>query len=130
MLERLGRLSATRPWRTLATLLAFIVLAGVIGGPVAGRLDADGGVPATDSESARASAQLAQASGVGDAAGVVLLVRGGDPQAVADELARVPGIARATPGASSAGQTIVTGALKADADEGDVATAALSAFEG
>ena len=38
MLERLGSASAARPRRTLLLLLAFVVLAGVVGGPVAGKL--------------------------------------------------------------------------------------------
>src|SRR5262245_50676497 len=110
MLERLGRLSASSPRRTLLILFAFVILAGVIGGPVAGRLDAGGGFTATDSESARADARLERATGEGASPGVVMIVRGGDPAAVARELARVPGIARAVPGARSGDETVVTGA--------------------
>src|SRR4051794_41840086 len=79
MLERLGRLSASRPRRTLLILFAFVVFAGLIGGPVAGRLSAGGGFTAKDSESARADAQLERATGEGTAAGGAPLVRGGGP---------------------------------------------------
>src|SRR3954447_13340151 len=115
MLERLGRLSASSPRRTLLLLLAFVLFAGVVGGPVAGRLDADGGFTPANSESSRAAAQLDDAG-----APPVLLVRG-DPAAAARELERVPGIAHATTGPTARAQTLVTGTLRAGADDGDVA---------
>ena len=103
MLERLEQLSAVRPWRTLGILLAFIVVAGVIGGPVAGRLSAgDGFVPAS-SESSRADAQLERATGEAPSPGIVLLVdgRATPAQSAAQRLAAVPGVAHADPGPSS-----------------------------
>ena len=63
MLERLGQLSAVRPWRTLGILLAFIVIAAVIGGPVAGRLSAGDGFVPSSSESSRADSRLEFATG-------------------------------------------------------------------
>jgi RND superfamily putative drug exporter len=104
-------------------LLAFVVFAGVVGGPVAGRLNANGGFTPADSESARTQVDEVGAS-------VVLLVRDGDPAAAARELQRVPGIAKATVGPTARDQTLVTGTLRPGADGGDVADAALAAFDG
>jgi uncharacterized membrane protein YdfJ with MMPL/SSD domain len=138
MLARLGSLSAARPRRTLLILLAFVVLAGVIGGPVAGALDAGDGFRTTSSESSRADRQLERATGEDTAPGIVLLVRGpaaGLEQhagAVADRLAAVPGVAAAVPaGVSEDGDVaVVTGSIRADAEDEDVADAALTAFDG
>jgi uncharacterized membrane protein YdfJ with MMPL/SSD domain len=136
MLKRLGDLSAARPRRTLIVLLAFVVLAGVVGGQVAGRLES-GGFTTESSESARADAQLERASGEEAAPGIVLLVRGSGAaleqraRTAADELAGVPGVARATPAGDSGdgGSALVTGSIRAGADDEDVADAALTAFE-
>jgi len=124
MLGRLGQLSASRPRRTLLYLLAFVVLAGVIGGPVAGRLTSSGGFAPKDAEAERAAAQLERATGEGIAPGVVLLVQDRDRAAVARELERVPGIAHADPGGSG----IVLGTLRAGTDHDAVADATLAAF--
>ena len=137
MLERLGSLSAARPRRTLILLLAFVALAGVVGGPIVGQLESGGGFTAQSSESSRAAEQLERATGRQTSAGVVLLVGGSTgsleqrARAAAGELARVPGVADATPaGLSRNGDSaLVTGTIRADADEEDVATAALTAFE-
>ncbi|HYZ29389.1 MAG TPA: MMPL family transporter [Thermoleophilaceae bacterium] len=136
MLERLGNLSAVRPRRTLIVLLAFVVLAGVVGGPVAGRLQSGGGFTAGSSESSRADRQFERATGEHATPGIVLLVRGHDAQqragVAARELARVPGVARATPaGVTKDGAgALVSGSIRASASEDDVANAALSAFKG
>jgi uncharacterized membrane protein YdfJ with MMPL/SSD domain len=132
MLARLGSLSAARPRRTLTILFAFVVLAGVVGGPVAGQLEAAGGFTTAASESSRADEQLARATGQDVAPGIVLLVspeeRG---QAAAEQLAGVPGVAAASPaGVSENGDSaLVTGSIAAHADEETVAEAALAAFE-
>jgi uncharacterized membrane protein YdfJ with MMPL/SSD domain len=132
MLERLGSLSAARPRRTLIILFAFVVLAGVVGGPVAGQPEAAGGFTTAASESSRADEQLARATGQDVAPGIVLLVspeeRG---QAAAEQLAGVPGVAAASPaGVSENGDSaLVTGSIAAHADEETVAEAALAAFE-
>jgi len=133
MLERLGSLSAARPRRTLVILFAFVVLAGVVGGPVAGQLEAGGGFTTAASESSRADDQLERATGHDAAPGVVLLVDGPErAQAAADELAAVPGIAEASPagGSRDGGSAVVTGSIDVDADEEEVAEAALAAFDG
>ena len=138
MLERLGSLSAARPRRTLIVLLAFVVLAGVVGGPVAGRLESGGGFTPRSSESSRADQQLERATGQDASPGIVLLVRGPRPdlqqraRAAADKLARVPGVAGARPAAvaKDGAGALVTGSIRARANEDDVADATLTAFKG
>jgi uncharacterized membrane protein YdfJ with MMPL/SSD domain len=136
MLERLGNLSAARPRRTLAVLFAFVVLAGVVGGPVAGQLESGGGFTTDASESSRADDQLARATGRDAAPGVLLLVDGPAverrAQAAADELSAIPGVAEAAPaGVSEDGRSaVVTGSIETGADEEDVAEATLEAFDG
>ncbi|MDA0168899.1 MMPL family transporter [Solirubrobacter taibaiensis] len=134
MLQRLGQLSAKRPWRSLLVLLVFVVLAGVIGGPVAGRLDGGDGFTPADAESSLATAQLERATREETSPGVILLVRGDDAaaQAAATELAAVPGVARAEPGPTSENgdSRLVMGTLRAGVDDELVATDALTAFEG
>ena len=136
MLERLGNLSAARPRRTLVILLAFVVLAGVIGGPVAGQLESDGGFTPGSSESSRADAQFERATGVEPAPGITLLVGGPGAgleqraDAAAAELAEVPGVASATTVAVEDAGAVVNGSIRASANEEDVADAALTAFEG
>ena len=134
MLQRLGQLSATRPWRSLLVLLVFVVLAGVIGGPVAGRLDGGDGFTPADAESSEATTQLERATGEETSPGVILLVRGDDAttRAAATELAAVPGVARAEPGPTSENgdSHLVMGTLRAGVDEELVATDAIAAFAG
>jgi uncharacterized membrane protein YdfJ with MMPL/SSD domain len=137
MLERLGNLSAARPRRTLLIVLAFVVLAGVVGGPVAGKLESGGGFRADSSESSRADQQLQRATGTYGAPGIVLLVHGEgagleqQARAAADELAGIRGVARATPaGVAEDGRSaLVAGTIRAGADEDEVADAALTAFD-
>ena len=136
MLERLGSLSAARPRRTLMILLAFVVLAGVVGGPVAGRLESGGGFTTESSESSRADQQLQRATGEGTSPGIVLLVGGSAAgleqraATTARELARLPDVAGATPaGVSEDGRSaLVTASIRASADEEEVADAALTTF--
>jgi uncharacterized membrane protein YdfJ with MMPL/SSD domain len=138
MLERLGNISSARPLRTLVLVLAFVVLAGVVGGPIADRLESGDGFTSTSSESSRADEQLERATGEGTAPGIVLLVEGPagsveqQARAAADELADVPGVAAAAPAAVAdhAGGVLVNGSIRAGADEEEVADATLTAFEG
>ncbi|MDA0139370.1 MMPL family transporter [Solirubrobacter deserti] len=134
MLQRLGQISASRPWRTLLVLLVFIVLAGVIGGPVAGRMNGGDGFTPPDAESSQATAQLERATGEETSPGVILLVRGDDAaaQAAAGGLAAVPGVARAEPGPPSTDgdSRLVMGTLRAGVDDEEVAADAVAAFEG
>ena len=138
MLERLGSLSAARPRRTLVILLAFVVLAGVVGGPIAGQLESGGGFTSASSESSRADEQFERATGRDATPGIVLLVGGSGAgleqrtRSAADELAALPGVAGAAPAGVSedGGSALVTGSIRAGVDEEAVADAALTAFEG
>ncbi|MDW5594496.1 MMPL family transporter [Conexibacter stalactiti] len=138
MLERLGSLSAARPRRTLLFLLFFLVLAGLVGGPVAGRLESGGGFATDSSESSRAAAQLERATGQQSAPGIVLLVEGGADDLAqrtrhaTDELAAVPGIVETTAaGRSRDGEAaLVTGTISATVDDEEVAEAVVSRFDG
>src|SRR5687767_7540506 len=133
MLERLGSLSAARPRRTLTILFLFIALAGLIGGPLAGKLESDGGFTPGSSESSRAEQQLQQATGVESAPGLVLLVTGGsdDVERTAERLGGIEGVATtAEAGRSEDGDSVlVTGTIRADADDEEVAEATVAAFE-
>ena len=137
MLQRLGSLSAARPRRTLIVVFLFIALAGLVGGPLAGKLDSSGGFAAEDSESTRAGEQLEAATGRESSPGVLLLLSSGAgpleqrAQAAADRLGDVPGIAEASPaGRSRDGQSVlVTGIIAAPADDEHVAEEVLAAFE-
>ena len=78
-----------RPKRTLLAVALFVVFAGVVGGPVAGSLQSDGGFTAGDSGSARAEARIEQATGAQASPGIVALVddsrpRRGGPRATAE----------------------------------------------
>jgi uncharacterized membrane protein YdfJ with MMPL/SSD domain len=128
MLERLGKLSSARPRRTLVITVLFVVIAAVVGGPIADKLSSEGGFAPASSESQRADAQLDRATGTDTAPGIVLLVRG-DPQDAAATLRDVPGIASTATAGAKGGTTLVTGTLRAAADEDDVADATLAAFE-
>src|SRR4051812_49838577 len=110
MIERLGNISGPRPRRTLAVLLGFIVLAAVVGGPVAGRLQSDGGFQPGASESSRAGQQLQRATGEATSAGGVPLLLGRGtrdgrprPRAVAGPLPGGARLARAAPTPPRAG---------------------------
>src|SRR5215217_549008 len=123
-----SRLSA-HPRRTLLAVLLFVVVAGVIGGPVAGRLTSSGGFVAPGADSQLAAQSIVAATGVAPDAGVVVLVDHPTParvRAAADRLGEIRGVVRtATPG-----RGLVTGTLSARASEDGVANAALDAFAG
>ncbi|HST42848.1 MAG TPA: MMPL family transporter [Conexibacter sp.] len=138
MLERLGSLSAARPRRTLILLLLFLVVAGLVGGPVAGRLESGGGFATDASESSRAAAHLERATGQQAAPGIVLLVSGGADdlaqrtRQATGQLAAVPGIVEtAAAGRARDGDAaLVTGTISAGVDEEEVAEAVVSSFDG
>ena len=133
------------PGRTLLLVLAFVVLAAVFGGPVAGKLEDSGGFTATDSGSARAVERIESASGVQAAPGVVALVStpSGAGSAAArarvaelrETLARLPGIASVDSAESTGAaafvsrdgrSTYLAATLQAGADDGDVEEAVQS----
>src|SRR4051812_27428695 len=128
MLARLAVLSAARPRRTLFVLFAFVVLAGVVGGPIAGRLSADGGFATAASESSRADRQFERATGQETAPGIVLLVDRPDAQAATARLAAIGGVAAARPAGVSETGALVAGTIEARADRDQVAKDALAAF--
>jgi uncharacterized membrane protein YdfJ with MMPL/SSD domain len=117
---------ASHPYRTLAAVLLFVVLAGVVGGPLAGRLSSSGGFVAPGADSQLALERVHAATGVDAAPGIVLLTQPGSREQAAERLARVPGVARVT----TPSPRIVTGTLRASASEEDVAGAAVDAFAG
>jgi RND superfamily putative drug exporter len=142
MLSTLAHRLSRRPRRTLLAVLVFVVLAGVIGGPVAGSLRSSGGFQPAGAGSQIAIRQIERATGAEPAAGVVLLVR--TPQGARSSsgrsalagagarLDRVDGIARtALAGIAPNGQEgFVAGTIRASASDSDVAAAAVSAFSG
>jgi uncharacterized membrane protein YdfJ with MMPL/SSD domain len=129
------RLLAAHPVRTLLAVLAFLVVAGVVGGPVAGALDGEGDFAPKDADSVTALQEIGAATGKDSAPAVVLLVRSADPQrlaAVSATLAEQDGVAEVgDPVPSKDGtQALVTATLRADAGEDDVAGEVLDAFDG
>ena len=143
MLRSLTARVSSHPRRSLAIVLAFVVIAGVVGAPVAGMLKSSGGFAPGSSDSQVATNLLEHATGAEPGAGVVLLVR--TPQgarsqasiariaAVRQTLARVPGVARAVgPAAVSddGRDVLVTATLAANADDQDAAKATLATFKG
>src|SRR3954470_8792267 len=114
---------SARPKRTLLFVLLFVVFAGVVGGPVAGSLQTEGGFNATDSGSARALERIESAIGTEASPGVVALMRDqADAPAVRAQLARQPGIASVSekPTLSRDGrQAYLMATLKTSADEDD-----------
>jgi uncharacterized membrane protein YdfJ with MMPL/SSD domain len=129
------RISA-HPRRTLLIVLAFVLVAGFLGGPVAGQLEDDGGFTPEDSGSARATERIQAATGLEEAPAVILLAD--LPQGAAapagvqriEELQRglaaEPGIAQVASAVSTRQDSFVSedgrssylaATLRADADE-------------
>src|SRR5687767_4984689 len=122
---------AAHPRRTLIAVLLFVVMAGALGGPVAGALESSGGFVAPGADSEVAVDRIEAATGVEPGPGLVLLVEDPSParlSAVERELANVPGVA-STDAAGRAGEdALVTGTLRASADEEAVAERAIDVF--
>lgn len=74
MLTALSDRVGKRPKRSLLAVLLFVLVAGVLGGPVAGALDQSGGFAPSDSGSARSVERIEAATGTAATPGVVLLV--------------------------------------------------------
>jgi uncharacterized membrane protein YdfJ with MMPL/SSD domain len=143
MLRSLTAKVSSHPRRTLALVLLFVVIAGVVGTPVAGMLKSSGGFAPGSSDSQVATNLLARATGAEPSAGIVLLVR--TPQgehsqssitrvaSARERLAGVAGVVRTTgpAGFSKDGRdTLVTGTLSASANDHQVATDVLTEFKG
>ncbi|GAA5154985.1 MMPL family transporter [Nocardioides marinquilinus] len=125
---------AAFPRRSLAAVLLFVALAGVIGGPVAGAMVSDGGFAPAASDSARAVERIEAATGQQPTAGILLLVDtpGGTTvdEAVAT-LAGVDGVVDAVPAGTAAdgSSALVAGTVVAGVDDEEVAHDVLEAFE-
>jgi hypothetical protein len=70
----LTSLLAAHPRRTLLVVLLFVVVAGVLGGPVAGALKSSGGFVASGADSEVAIDRIEAATGREPAAGLALPV--------------------------------------------------------
>ncbi|WP_241238428.1 MMPL family transporter [Nocardioides pantholopis] len=121
------------PRRTLLVLALFLVVAGVLGGPVAGALNTSGGFVPEDADSVRATERLESATGRAPSPGLAILVE--DPgesrlDDISTRLADLDGIAGVAPGGSSQDDSsrLVLGTLAAGAESDDVARAALDEF--
>ncbi len=142
MLTSLASHISGRPRRSLAIALLFVIVAGVVGGPVAGALKSSGGFAPSGSDSQVAIAQIERASGAAPAPGITLLVPTPSGAAspsgaaaiasAAHRLAGVPGIVRtARAGRARNGrEAFVGGTLSASADGKATATAVQHAFAG
>ncbi|WP_134741195.1 MMPL family transporter [Nocardioides sp. 503] len=122
-----------RPRRVLVGLFLFVLVAGALGGPVAGALDSSGGFVPGDSDSARAVERVEAATGLAPDPGLAVLVDDTDPvrvEEVSDRLAAVDGVAQVTPGGPSEDgtSTLVLGTLDASATDDDVAADAIEEF--
>ena len=72
MLRSLAATLSARPRRTLLLVVAFVIVAGVIGGPVAGALKSSGGFAPPNSDSQVAKRMLESATGLEPTPGIVL----------------------------------------------------------
>ncbi len=149
MLTAVSDRVGARPKRSLLLVLLFVVVAGVLGGPVAGALEDSGGFAPPGAGSEQALERIAAATGTQASPGVVLLVDtpAGATGAAGRErvtqlrqvLAGEPGIARVADAASTGDPafvarggraTFLAATLRADADQDAVAAALLERFEG
>ncbi len=140
MLRTFAATTSRHPRRTLLAVLAFVLVAGAVGGPLAGSLKSSGGFDAAGSDSQLATHRLQRATGLNpDPVALIVATphgaRAAAPRivAVARRLAAVPGIAgvRAPAAVARDGrEALVVGLQRAAASSGDVAKATISAFAG
>ncbi|HEX3975325.1 MAG TPA: MMPL family transporter [Solirubrobacteraceae bacterium] len=139
MLRSLAHILAARPRRTLIATLVFVIIAGAIGGPLAGALTSSGGFAPPNSDSQVATRMLQRAAGTEPSPGIVLLVNTPHGPAAAHsriaqvnaQLLSVRGVVRtAAPAdvAQDGRHVLVTGTLSARADDKQSAKAAEAAF--
>src|SRR5215207_11606217 len=79
MLDSLARLMFRRRRRVLIGALLFVLLAGAVGGPVAGLLDSDDDFDPPSAEAVQAREAIAGATGASATPDVIALVRLGAP---------------------------------------------------
>ncbi len=85
MFSALGRLANTHPRRVLGVTVLFFVIAGVLGGPVAGLLNSDNdSFSDTGAASAKAIEQIEQAAGQDASPSLIALVDVDDKAAIAE----------------------------------------------
>lgn len=146
MLDRLSRLVSHRPRIVAAMTVAFVILAGAIGGPLPGLLKAKDDFDDPGSQSAAAVAAIRDATGADAAPGVIAIVPtpGGARSASAatavdaarERLASTPGVARVDPPtgpgvtAADGSSAMLAATLSADADAADVVDAVETSFAG
>ncbi len=116
------------PRRSLAAVLLFVAVAGVVGGPIAGAMQSDGGFTPDDADSALALERIESATGRQPTAGILLLVDTPDGDrtgvdAATRALADIAGVAAATPAGSAedGSSALVAGTIDAGVDEEEVA---------
>jgi len=98
MLASLTERLTAHPKRTLLLVGLFVVLAGVLGGPVAGLLKSGNAFRNPDSGSADATHRIERATGAQEAPGVVALAPAAAAPALARALRAEPGVAHVTTG--------------------------------
>ncbi|MFZ0039980.1 MAG: MMPL family transporter [Solirubrobacteraceae bacterium] len=141
MLRTLGIRIGAHPRRVLWITLAFVIVAGLIGGPLAGALKSTGGFAPAAADSQVATNQLKAATGLEPTPGIALLVdtprgaRAAAPEIaqIRDRLAAVPGVARTQAPAAVARDghhILVTGTLWAGAGDTSVSKALVKRFAG
>jgi putative drug exporter of the RND superfamily len=98
MLDSLARLLHRRRRRVLVGAVLFVVLAGAIGGPVAGLLESDNDFDPPGAEAVQAREAIAHATGASATPDIVALVRLGAPADSAAAQAKLRDVARAAAG--------------------------------
>jgi RND superfamily putative drug exporter len=112
MLTSLANAAIRRPRRLALAALAFVVIAGVVGGPTAGLLQARDPFQDPSSQSARTKTVVQHATGSEPQAGVLALVNAPPSSpavtSAAAAIARVPGVASVATPASSHDRALVS----------------------
>jgi uncharacterized membrane protein YdfJ with MMPL/SSD domain len=111
MFTTIARLASTHPRRILGATVLFFVVAGALGGPVAGLLNSDNdSFSDTGASSARAITQIEEASGQDAAPSIVVLVDTADTASIAEAtgiLQDAPAVAQVV-GGPEAGEQFVS----------------------
>jgi uncharacterized membrane protein YdfJ with MMPL/SSD domain len=98
MLDSLARLMYRRRRRVLVGAVLFVILAGAVGGPVAGLLDSDNDFDPPSAEAVQAREAIADATGASAAPDVIALVRLGAPADSAAAQAKLRDVAQVAAG--------------------------------
>ncbi|MDQ3609010.1 MAG: efflux RND transporter permease subunit, partial [Actinomycetota bacterium] len=134
MLARLAHQVTARPRAVLLGAVAFLILAGTFGGPVAGLLSTGDDFQDPGAQSVAATQRLERAGGAEPSPTILVLVRSGDRAAVERARVRldgVEGIARtAVDTSGDGGSAYVAAFLAADADAEETTQRVAAAFEG